>query len=252
MFKKLRSFVRRSINSLISIAGLELVRRGSNREIKEFLPFQETLAEARKTGLEVGDYVDMKYNKPGATQKAIDQMAALGVFRGKIERICEIGPGSGRYLEKTLKACSPTHYEIYETASDWAKYLVQEYKVIFLPTDGMSLSHTPSRSIDLIQAHKVFVATPFLTTCRYFAEIVRVVRDGGKVIFDIVTEDCMDDDTLKKWIVSGIQTVSYPCLMPKQYAVDFFCKRGFSLDGSFFIPMKPGKTECFVFTKLPS
>jgi hypothetical protein len=179
-------------------------------------------------------------------------MARLGIFKDKIERVCEIGPGSGRYLEKILKICNPKYYEIYETANEWEKWLVQKYNVIPFPTDGRSLSHTPSQSIDLVQAHKVLPGQPSLWICQYFLEMARVVRDGGKVVFDIVTEECLDDITLETWIRSGAGYQHYPCLMPKQYAIDLFCKQGFSFVGSFFIPMEPGKTECMVFAKKSS
>jgi hypothetical protein len=247
---KLARNLYRKIYSLFSIFKLGLVGRSSPyTDYRNYIPFQETIAQAKKAGLSVGDYIDTKHNKSGATQETIDQMIDLGVFRNKIERICEIGPGSGRYLEKTLQVCSPAYYEIYETASDWEKWLVLTYNVIAQPTDGKTLSSTPSCSIDLVQAHKVLPGQPSLTICRYFGEMARVVRDGGKVVFDIVTESCLDDATLEKWFISESGYQHYPCLMAKQYAIDFFCKRGFSFDGSFFIPMKPGTTECLVFTK---
>lgn len=250
MMRKLRNTGRRSINSLLGLIGFELVRQDAPfTDYRYYIPFQETLAGAKQAGLSVGDYIDNKYNKPGATQETIDQMAKLGAFSGRIERVCEIGPGSGRYLEKTLRVCSPTYYEIYETAGDWAKWLSETYPVILQPTDGMSLASTPSCSIDFVQAHKVLPGQPSLTICRYYNEMARIVRDGGKVVFDIVTEDCLDEATLAKWLASGSGYQHYPCLMPRQYTIDFFHRQGFSFDGSFFVPMEPGVTECLVFTK---
>jgi len=48
-------------------------------------------------------------------------MKKLGVFDGEIERVCEIGPGTGRYLDKVLKLAKPTYCEIYETAKKIGK-----------------------------------------------------------------------------------------------------------------------------------
>jgi SAM-dependent methyltransferase len=254
MFKKFKRATRNILNIPLSLFGFELVMRGEAplSDYRTYISFKKTLEDAEKAGLPVGDYIDLKCNKPGATQETIEQMTALGVFKTKVERVCEIGPGSGRYLEKTLKACSPAYYEIYETALDWKNWLVQKYDVVAQVTDGSSLSHTPSNSIDLVHAHKVMPGQPSLVMCCYFAEMARVVRDGGKVVFDIVSEDCMNDDMRQKWIDAKGGYQSYPCMMPEHYVLDFFTERGFLLDGSFFIPMEPGKTKYLVFTKSSS
>jgi hypothetical protein len=236
------------VNRLLHIAGLELVRSHHHWDDPQaYLPFKETLLWAKQASMSVGDYVEATYNVPGATQETINNMAALGVFCDDIQRVCEIGPGSGRYLEKTLQICHPAYYEIYETATDWAKWLAKRYPVTPQPTDGISLSATPTSSIDLVQAHKVFVATPFLTTFRYFLEMMRVACAHGKIVFDVMTEACMDDATLNKWMKLDVQPGLYPNLIPKQYVLNFFCKRGFHLVGSFFVACQPGKTECMVF-----
>jgi hypothetical protein len=79
--------------------------------------------------------------------------------------------------------------------------------------------------------------------------MARVARTGGKIVFDIVTEECLDDATLKNWFATGSGYQHYPCLMPKQYTIDFLSRRGCAFVGSFFVPMEPGKTECMVFAK---
>jgi hypothetical protein len=248
---KLINSIASSVNPLLKLVKLELVRRkGPFEDYREYIPFAPTLAGANQAGLSVGDYIDANFNVAGATKATLDRMKELGVFQERIDRVCEIGPGSGRYLEKTIGICSPSYYEIYETASDWQKYLVQAYKVVARPADGQSLSSTPAASIDLVQSHKVMPGQPSLVMCSYFEEMVRIVRVGGKIVFDIVTEECLDDTTLKDWFAMKGGYQHYPCLMPKQFAIEFFQRRGCSFDGSFLIPMKPGKTECFVFTKI--
>ena len=245
----LRSVARRGMESFLRPYGLKLKSDHDWDDYQAFLPFETTLTEAARAGLSVADYVDVAHNEPGATQATIDQMAAHGVFEGNIDSVCEIGPGSGRYLEKTLRACSPTRYEIYETARDWANYLVEQYGVTLQPTDGGSLRHTASDSMDLVQAHKVFVCTPFLTTYRYLIEMARVARVGARIVFDIVTESCMDKQTLDSWIASrpNRNRAVYPAMIPKQHAIDILGELHLSLVGSFFVPMRPGKTECMIF-----
>ncbi len=250
MNNSLKASIGKSINSSLGLLDLKLTRlKQPYTDYRDYIPFEETIAGAQEAGLSVGDYIDAKHNKPGATQDTIDQMTKLGVFEGRVERVCEIGPGSGRYLDKVLKICNPSYCEIYETATDWEQWLVQQYELIARPTDGKSLSQTPSESIDLIQAHKVMPGQPSLVMCRYFEEMARIARTGGKIVFDIVTEECLDDATLKNWLAQGRGYQHYPCLMPKQFAIDLLSRRGCDFVGSFFVPMKPGKTECMVFAK---
>ena len=134
------------------------------------------ISAAAAAGLSVGDYVDVTYNVAGATQGTIDGMSGLGVFSAPVETVLEIGPGSGRYLEKVVRKCAPARYEIYETAQAWADYLERRHRVVRQPASGSSLSDTADASIDLVHAHKVFVCTPFLITCRYWLEMLRVAR----------------------------------------------------------------------------
>jgi hypothetical protein len=237
-----------AINSVLGIADLGLIRRGSRFE--DYIPFEDTLSSALKAGLSVGDYIDATYNVPGATQQTIDQLTALGVFSQRIEHVCEIGLGSGRYLEKTLQICHPCSHEIYETSRKWRDWLAQQYNVIVRATDGRSLASTPSCSIDLVQAHKVFPGLPVLTICRYFLEMARVVRVDGKIVFDILTEATLNDVLLERWLASEAQ---YPCsLVAEGFAINFFRKRGVSFLGNFYIPIEPGVTEYLVFSRSPS
>jgi hypothetical protein len=245
--RTVRKTAGRLVNGALGVAGLELKPRYYGCE--QFLPFDRTIKESRSSGQTLGDFIDFKYSQPGATQATIDQLASFGVYSGNIERVCEVGPGSGRYLQKTIDKCHPNYYEIYETANVWGSYLAKTYNVIFQPTDGRSLSSTPDASIDLFQAHKVFVCTPYLTTYNYFLEIARVVRTSGKAVLDLVTENCMDTETAEAWLKSGPRGGYYPCITPRQFSIDFFLARGFRFEGSFFIPLRPGLTEVFVFHK---
>jgi Methyltransferase domain len=254
MGRSLAGRAKDGLNWALAPLNIEVTRKSQHdwRDVRTFLPFEETLRAVERSGLSVGDYIDTVINKiPGATQATIDQMDGLGVFSGPIDTVVEIGPGSGRYLEKTIAACSPTRYEIYETSGPWADYVAAKYKVLPQATNGESLGSTPTDSVDLVQAHKVFCATSFLATVRYWLECVRVTRRGGYVAFDIVTESCMDPETLRQWAISGvISDSSYPTLIPRSVAVQYFEGQDFSLVGSFFVPLPPGRTETFVFRKL--
>ena len=237
---------RKAVNAALRSSGFELVRHGERDHIKSFQPFKEMLAGAQASGLPLADYMDARFQVPGATQATIENMASRGVFQGHVGRICEIGPGTGRYLERVQKLCNPLSYEIYETDREWSNWLRKTYHVTAHDADGISLGDTASGSIDLSHAHKVFVYTPAVVTCRYFREMARVLRSGGCMVFDCVTEPCMDEETLEKWIEAKTY---FPVMMPREFILQFFLKRQCSYRDSFFAIMKPGKSEYLIFRK---
>src|SRR5580658_7350119 len=162
------------------------------RPFSQFIAFKQTLQAASAAGMSVGDYIDRKHaaGTKSPTVETIEKMAALGVFDKKLERICEIGPGSGRYLTKAMERGKPDAYEIYETSEEWRGWLVREYGVIARDCDGRSLAQTGAHSVDLVHAHRLFPGVGLLPTLSYFREMARVVRAGGWVVFDIMTEGC--------------------------------------------------------------
>ena len=242
----LRRAARNGLNALIGFSGFQLVRPGEMPHIISYQPFRRTLREARKAGLAVGDYLDQKFHVPGATQGTIDRMVQLGILSPRVRTVCEIGPGSGRYLEKVARVCTPSTYEIYEPDREWCEWLRRSYRVVARQADGTTLGETPTGSVDLAHAHKVLVYLPFVVTCHYFEEMIRVARKGGWIVFDIVSEACMPEAILEKWIASGVY---YPCIMPRDYVIALFARRKCSLRTSFFAPMMPGQSEYLVFVK---
>ena len=98
--------------------------------------------------------------------------------------------------EEIIPALSPDRHEVYQTASDWLPWLSKLPNVVLQDCDGHTLSRTPDGSVDLVHAHKLFVYCEFFTTVGYLEEMARVVRPGGAVAFDIVTEECLDDETV--------------------------------------------------------
>ncbi|MFF8835887.1 methyltransferase domain-containing protein [Streptomyces sp. NPDC015130] len=248
----MRGALKSSLRRLLARTGYDIVRSVNNRGgVDDFLPFEATMRAARSAGLSVGDYLDEVMNgTPGATQSTIDELRALGVFAASPETVLEIGPGSGRYLERTLKECSPGRYEIYETAAPWADYLVDTFKVVAQPTSGSSLAPTPDGSVDLVQAHKVFNTVTFLSASRYFFEMARVVRPGGRIVFDVMTERCLEPAAMRAWAEKGgVGHDSYPAAMPRQACVDLFASLGCRLEADFPAPMGFASTEVLVFGK---
>jgi SAM-dependent methyltransferase len=231
-----------------------LGRMRKSRPFSEFMPFKETLAAAKAAGLSVGEYIERRHltGSQSARDETIDGMASFGVFTSPIERVCEIGPGSGRYLERTIARCHPRTYEIYETSSEWRNWLIEQYGVIARSCDGRNLAETESGSVDLVHAHKVFSGLPFLVNAYYFREMARVVRDGGWVVFDLMTESCFTKELLDAWFAADPWEWEWsPHMVARDYALNTFTTRGFSLVGSFQVPNFPAVTECIVFRKVP-
>jgi SAM-dependent methyltransferase len=221
--------------------------RTTDRAIQPFLPARETIAAAKRAGLSVGDYLDRYSAEPQATTDAVRALLHIGALGNEVRRVCEIGPGSGRYAEKVIEALRPSAYEIYETASDWLPHLRRLPNLVERPADGHTLSATPSESVDLVQAHKLFVYIPFVTTIGYLEEMARVVRPGGVVAFDIITEDCLDEQATKTWVAQN--AVIY-WVTPRDWTVELMDRRGLAFIGSHFEPLSGARTELLVFRKL--
>ncbi|HVN94242.1 MAG TPA: methyltransferase domain-containing protein [Terracidiphilus sp.] len=222
------------------------------RPFSEFISFNDTQKAAKAAGVSVGEFLERRHvvgNKT-ALEVTFEGLTALGVFDGKLDRICEIGPGSGRYLEKTMSLCNPAHYEIYETSAEWRKWLAEKYGVTTRQSDWRTLGETEAASVDLVQAHKVFPGLPLLTTISYFREMARVARNGGWIVFDVMTETCFDVVNLQAWFDANPWEWEWsPRMCSFEYVVNMFESLGVTAIGNFLVPLYPGVTQCLVFRK---
>jgi SAM-dependent methyltransferase len=236
------------VRRLLAQRGLVITRVGkaSNNFSLGYISASKTVSTAEHEGLSVCEYVEKLWQQQGDTQRVIDQMAAAGVFEAKDSTVLEIGAGTGRYLEKVLAKCKVAKYESYETTRDWAEYLQSNYPIISHEADGVSLKQTPAHSVNLLHAHGVFVYLPFLISYRYWKEIWRVMKSGGFVVFDIISEDCLDALTVKKWLISEH---SYLSFLSKDYVVSVFGKHGFSLFKTFTNRYGKGRSEYLIFVR---
>lgn len=234
----------RPLNDVLRPLRVQLVSGSSpDPAIQDFIPARKTIAAAQKAGLSVGAYIDQTFAEPGTTPNTVKAMLELADLHDRCETVCEIGPGSGRYAEEVIAALHPGNYEIYETAKDWLPHLCMLPNAVIRNCDGHTLSQTRSASVDLVHAHKVFVYIPFYATAGYLDEMARVVRPGGTVAFDILTEACLDDKLVETWTKRG--TFYRP--VSKVWAVEFLQRRGLTLRGSYFAPLPQGNTELLVF-----
>jgi len=243
---KIKRLFHRTINRLLAPAGIMIVRATPQTIGGQSISDEQAIAEAQRRGISAGLYLEELFGKIGRAQKIIDRMRTDGAFSEDLNVVCEIGPGSGLYIEKVLEITTPDHYEVYEIAENRAKFLAREYPVISQPTDGFTLTHTPSGTVQLVHAHGVFVALQFLTSYSYFKEIVRVTAPEGYAVFDIISEDCLDEDTVDLWLNSNLR---YPSFLSKKYVIDFFNRHGFHLVDDFRLPLLVQGDSCYLVFK---
>lgn len=234
------------VRAFLRLASAKLIPPPLPDHIRSYLPFKKTVAAAKEAGLSLSDYIDARYQIPGATQAAVDRIASYGVLGPDVRSICEIGPGTGRYLEKIKGLCAPCTYEIYETDREWSDWAAHTYQVTAHKADGTTLSNTPNNSVGLVHSHKLFVYIPTIVTFTYFEEMVRVTRPGGSIVFDCLTEECLSQEMIDRWIAARIY---YPIMIARDLVVGFFERRNCPLRASFYAPLKFGACEYMVFTK---
>jgi ubiquinone/menaquinone biosynthesis C-methylase UbiE len=238
----MRTLIKRKLKRLLAQRGLAIT--GIRQS---YMSAEETIAAADREGLSICDYVERLWEQQGCTQMVINQMSACSAFATTNPKIVEIGTGTGRYLEKVLQLCNPSKYESYEPLHDWVNYLQSKYSTtITYKADGETLWETSDNSANLVHAHGVFVYTPFLITYGYFKEIWRVIADSGIVAFDIFTEDCLDEETVNKWLSSMHR---YPCFLSKSYVVSNFNRNGFQLLKTFKNKHGAGESEYLIFIR---
>lgn len=243
--KKVVVNVGQAVNKLLAPVGFQIVRYIPTRP-GGYILAKETLDAAARNNQSVTEYVETLWNEQGLVQQVIDRFREFGALNPSTKRVCEIGTGTGIFAEAILKSYDISQYESYEIAQDWAEWLSQTYTIISHPTTGNSLDSTESNSIDLVHANGVFVYTPFLVTCKYFLEFTRVTKSGGFAVFDILSEDCFNEELLTAWLSSPH---SYPCILPKDYVKTFFLNNGFSYIGEFLRKFGEGKSVYLIFQK---
>ncbi len=211
-------------------------------EITEFETLEDYRRAAAAAGLSLPDYFDRLWGSRRQAQRVFEHLAEFGVFEPPPAHILEVGTGTGVFAEGFLQIHRPTTYESYEPAEDWADWLAEQYGLLSRPADGISLRHTEDACVDFLHAHNVFVSLSFLTTCQYFREIVRVVRPGGCVAFDILSEVCLEDQTVSAWLATDMR---WPCFLSTDYVRGFFTRHGFEFLGEFLMGSFDVEEKCF-------
>jgi hypothetical protein len=243
-FKNIQKLVACGLNRCLRPMGIRLARIENKNG---YIDAKATVQAAKARGQSVCEYVENLWGESqvGATARVVQEMSKVGCL-APCERVLEIGPGTGRYLELVLRQTRPEQYEIYETADDWATWLTSTYgpRVVRQPADGRTLRHTPSHSCGLVHAHGVFVYLSLLHAFEYFAEMIRVCRHQGSIVFDFYPAEGFDEAMILRWLQHDDR---YPVVLPAAHVESFFVNRGCHLIHEFDRPQRHGRSHYFVF-----
>lgn len=92
------------------------------RQSRGYIDSRETVSKASNAGKTTCDYVEELWGIQGETDRIISELENLDVL-SPCNEVCEIGPGTGRYLKRIFCRTKPEKYHIYEIDEGWAKYL---------------------------------------------------------------------------------------------------------------------------------
>lgn len=248
---KKRQFIRwlrRWLDTRLAAHDLQLVSRSDRG--KGYIDAAEMIVGAEASGISVNEYID-KALWPGHmtyAQRLVDEVIVKYGLRIVTKElvVCEIGAGSGRHMEILMGRLPISRYEVYETNPEWREYLSRHPKVRAVKPTGDTLSTTATGSVNLLQAHSVFVYVPFLVALSYLEESARVVQKGGLVVFDVFTEASMTDDNVDSWL-SKAET--WPVVLPRQFMIDFLVHRGFRLIAGDLVEYGSAGSAYFIFEK---
>ena len=228
--KDLKSYILQRNNKHTDYKWLENIPEIESGK-KVYIGAKETVLAARKKNLSVCDYVEELWENKGGTERVVSNILN-DIVLDKADLVCEIGPGTGRYIEKVIEKLNPGSYHIYEIAKDWEFYLKKQYSPLVkaCSADGKTLTDTKSSSCDLVMAHGVFVYISFLNSFEYFKEMIRVCKPGGYISFDFYSDKDFDIETINKWLETQER---YPLVLPEQTVHRFFSSHGCDLIKSF-------------------
>lgn len=247
--KLLLTAARTAVDRFLPAFGYRLTRLGMG-----YIDARSTTKSAQRAGLSICDYLEAREQdgrKRGRRDRIMAKLSGLGVFQACC-RVCEIGAGTGMYLEKVLEKCHPEEYEVYETDPGWSRYLREKYAAtpgVSLRVhcaDGLSLKDTTSRNCDLVHAHGVFVYLPLLQVLDYLREASRVCGSGGHVVFDCFLDSSFTTTVAGKWLASQWR---FPVVIPEKLLLEFAATQSLRLVTSFQEVYGASTVDYLVFQK---
>lgn len=228
----------RLVNSRLRRQGWELTRVDLT-----YIGARSIVHRAHRDGVSVREYVERMFDEKGASAAVVEEMKRAECIESK-GSICEIGPGSGRYLDAVLDLGRPTSYDIYEPAADWAAWLEKNYPVTVKPSDRRTLAPSPDDTYDLVHAHGVFVYIRLIDAFHYFEEMARVCKGSGSIVFDFFPAEDFSADVIERWLTTSDR---YPVVLPSATVREFFARRSYELVHRFDHPLGEARSTYMLF-----
>ena len=210
--------LKRKTMGLISVFSIFSKTKSADAANVGYIDCATTVQAAEDADLSICEFVERLWDQYGQT-KLIMNRAAKHVDFSEVHTVCEIGPGTGRYVKKTIERMVRVDiYAIYETAQDWANWLEKEYPVKKRNANGVDLREEEDSTIDFCQAHGVFVSLSIYNTLIYIQEMTRVLKKGGHMLFDYLDENSFSADVGQQIIKNKID---YPSITPSDLVKNF-------------------------------
>ncbi len=237
------------INNLVSWTGYHI-----EQNVSRYVDAKKISKLAQLEGISVCEYLERlntDKRKIGRRDRIIRRLNRIGIFNNA-QVICEIGAGTGMYLEEVIKYAPVKRYEVYETAEDWNEYLKKNYSkhihnLIIHKADGISLKDTKSKSVDLVHAHAVFVYIPVINTFKYLLECIRVCKKGGYIVFDTISNLGFGVNEASNWIKTGHE---FAVITPEEIINDLVKKNKLIIVKTFTEIYAGSSSKYFILKKL--
>lgn len=238
-------YLRRCVVFLLAFFGYRLEATGLG-----YADARQLLRCARRSGKTLCEYLEERDGDPkkiGRRDGIVEKLDGMFSFL-QSRRVCEIGAGTGMFLEKFFVRSSPEVYEVYETNPGWRRYLKKEFgrRLTIHVADGCTLSASCDYSFDLVHAHGVFVYLPLLVGCGYIKEAGRTLQKGGRLVFDCYVDDGFDSRVVEAWLRTQWR---FPVVFPRQLLFEVCEDCGLRVDGEFSVAHGAGFSTYLVFIK---
>lgn len=203
--------MRRVVQAVASRAlrplGLEVRAPGPPPPDARAWAFPYLLDQARQRGMDVNDYEETLEGWEPAGPR-FD--ALLAPHLGPSSRVCEIGPGTGRWSRHLVSRLPSGELHLVDH-SPWLCDFLREYfradpRVHVHLNDGCHLDPLPDGAFDLVACIGGFVAMNLGVIMRYGQEMARVLRPGGAAVVDYID---VGRDEGWRWLEANCTSAEY-------------------------------------------
>ena len=189
----MRILLKHLVNKILALFNLEIQRRkkslGTSASfIKGYLGGDE-IDQGERLGKELWDYLEVKWNCVGYHQMIAEKLCYPYLDNSSI--VVEIGTGAGLLASKIIHRFPKITYYSLEPNKDLNKYLKKHFpkNLREVALSGFNLKGIDTSSIDFVLAYGVFTYLDTAAIILYCKDAVRVLREGGYLLFDIFDTD---------------------------------------------------------------